>query len=235
VTFPRSVTGIGAGAFDYCNSIEKIYFTGDAPRMGEGVFDHCEATAWYHTGTAGWETLTPEALAGANGKITLLKEDHSYVNGFCVGCNRPDPALEEISATLRGNLTAFGEGAVQLKLTTVEETALAAALTTADSTYTLTAVPGDYVLAVSMDGCVTRIYPVFLSGEETQLDVKLCLRGDVNGDGWMNMGDVSKIYSHIKGTTRLTDEYQLKCADYTNDGSITVGDTAKVYLKIKAN
>ena len=61
------------------------------------------------------------------------------------------------------------------------------------------------------------------------------LQGDITGDGRVNMGDVAKIYAHIKGSAPLTEDYQLLCADFTGDGRINVGDTAKVYSKIKAN
>jgi hypothetical protein len=47
------------------------------------------------------------------------------------------------------------------------------------------------------------------------------------------VGDTAKVYSHVKQTALLTDEYALACADVSGDGRINVGDTAKIYFHVK--
>jgi hypothetical protein len=79
---------------------------------------------------------------------------------------------------------------------------------------------------------VTRTYTVTVGGSVTQ-DAKICLLGDVTGDGRVNVGDTAKVYSHVKQTALLTDEYALACADVSGDGRINVGDTAKIYSHVK--
>jgi hypothetical protein len=68
--------------------------------------------------------------------------------------------------------------------------------------------------------------------EDLAQDVKIHLIGDIDGNGKVNVGDVSKLNSHLKGTNKLTDEYQINCAN-VNGGSLNMGDTAALYGHIK--
>ena len=63
-------------------------------------------------------------------------------------------------------------------------------------------------------------------------EVLLVVKGDVSGDGRVNMGDVSKLYAHIKGTNMLTG-VTLFTADISDDGRINMGDVSKLYAHIK--
>jgi hypothetical protein len=65
------------------------------------------------------------------------------------------------------------------------------------------------------------------------LDLKIHLKGDIDGNGKINVGDTTKVYSHVKKTALITDEYMLLCADVSGDGRINVGDTTKVYAHVK--
>lgn len=91
---------------------------------------------------------------------------------------------------------------------------------------------GEYIFKVSKVGHVPREYALSVN-DVISLELKICPLGDVTGDGQVNIGDVAKIYAHVKQPNLLTDEYQLKCADITGDGRINIGDTAKVYAKVK--
>ncbi len=56
VTIPGSVTNIGNWAFAPCTNLATIYFQGNAPSMGTGVFNYAAAnvTVFYLEGTTGW-------------------------------------------------------------------------------------------------------------------------------------------------------------------------------------
>ena len=56
VTIPNSVTNIAHEAFGWCTSMTAIYFRGNAPSLGDGVFDQDQATIYYLPGTTGWGT-----------------------------------------------------------------------------------------------------------------------------------------------------------------------------------
>jgi hypothetical protein len=58
------------------------------------------------------------------------------------------------------------------------------------------------------------------------------LPGDINGNGTVNMGDVAKLYAHIRATASLN-EAELAQADINGDGSINIGDTSKLYRTIR--
>ncbi|SFC79259.1 leucine-rich repeat protein [Ruminococcus albus] len=56
--------------------------------------------------------------------------------------------------------------------------------------------------------------------------------GDVNGDGVINVADISKVAAHVKGKKLLTEEQQ-KRADVNGDGKITVTDITKIAAHVK--
>lgn len=92
---------------------------------------------------------------------------------------------------------------------------------------------GVYTLTASKYQHAPREYQVTVSGGAVTQDVKLCLKGDVTGDGKINVGDTSKTYSHVRKTNLLTDDYAISCADLTGDGRLNVGDTSKIYSAVR--
>ena len=86
---------------------------------------------------------------------------------------------------------------------------------------------------VSKANHVTRTYAVTVGHSDLIQDVKLHLKGDVDGSGSVNMGDFSFIYAHVRRTKPITDDYMLLCADATEDGNINMGDFSKVYAHVK--
>ncbi len=90
---------------------------------------------------------------------------------------------------------------------------------------------GTYTIKVSKPGHVSREYQVSTE-EPLELDLKLCLIGDVTGDGRISVGDVARVYAHVKGNA-ITDAYALKCAEVSEDGKLTIGDTAKIYAHMR--
>ena len=83
---------------------------------------------------------------------------------------------------------------------------------------------------------VTFTLTISIYGELDSLDVDCVaiLAGDMNGDGRRNMGDVAKLYAHIRGSQPLGQE-ALGNADFTGDGKINMGDTAGLYAHIRRN
>ena len=161
--------------------------------------------------------LTFTLTENADGSLTL-----SYTTA------QPDPTV-----TVSGSVNTGAAG-----ITTIELMADGAvvASTKADGktgTYTISNVPaGSYTLKVSKANHVTREYPLSVSTAAVTQDVKIHLIGDVNGDGRVNTGDVSKIYAHAKKTT-LMDGYEFLCADINGDGRVNTGDTSKAYAHAK--
>ncbi|MCK9316015.1 MAG: leucine-rich repeat domain-containing protein [Verrucomicrobia bacterium] len=57
VNLPEDVNYIGYDAFNGCNNLESAYFKGDAPELGEEVFDS-DPILYYSAGASGWTTPT---------------------------------------------------------------------------------------------------------------------------------------------------------------------------------
>ena len=91
---------------------------------------------------------------------------------------------------------------------------------------------GTYVLQVQKEGHVTREYDVTVVALSVTRDVTICPRGDVAGDGKVNIMDVVKLYAHVKGTP-ITDAYALACGDVTGDNKANIMDVVKVYAYVK--
>ena len=68
---------------------------------------------------------------------------------------------------------------------------------------------------------------------ENELNLTLCRPGDVVGIGVLNIGDVSRIYSHIRRTSPMTG-YTLACADVNANGTVNMGDIAALYAQIRS-
>ena len=91
---------------------------------------------------------------------------------------------------------------------------------------------GTYEFTASKKNHVTRTYIVTVGNSVLVQDAKICLIGDVTGDGKVNIADTSKVYAHVKGTGELTG-YAFACGDVDGNGKINVADTSKVYSHVK--
>ncbi len=143
------------------------------------------------------------------------------------GVMAPDAGVSVSGTIISGKNTT---GTITVELTNDANTYTA---TTEDGSYTIEGVAaGSYTMTVSKYGHVTRSYSVTVGSEAVKQDVQICLIGDANGDGQISVGDVAKVYAHIKGN-ELTDAYALECAEVSGDGKLTIGDTAKIYAHMK--
>ena len=93
--------------------------------------------------------------------------------------------------------------------------------------------PGVYTIRVSKKDHVTREYSVAVIKAETQLDLKICLLGDVNGKGTIDVIDYAAVLKHVKKTQRVEDEYAFACGDIDGNGVLNVLDYTKILRHIK--
>ena len=92
--------------------------------------------------------------------------------------------------------------------------------------------PGTYTMKVMKNNHVTREYTVTVGAENVTQDVKIHLKGDINGDGKVNTFDIVKMNLHAKKKTELTG-YELLCGDITGDGKVNTFDIVKANLHAK--
>ena len=141
--------------------------------------------------------------------------------------------------TVSGMVTSFGEESeqttVQLFPSGSDTPAFSVMLTGTHAMYSFEGVaPGTYTMKVMKQNHVTREYTVTVGAENVTQDVKIHLKGDINGDGKVNTSDVGKANSHAKGTSTLTG-YDFACADVNGDGRVNTSDVGKMNAHIKGS
>ena len=93
--------------------------------------------------------------------------------------------------------------------------------------------PGTYTMKVMKQNHVTREYTVTVGSSNVVQDVKIHLKGDINGDGKVTTIDFVRVNSHARGVTLLSG-YELKCADVVGtDGKITTADAIRINAHAK--
>ena len=146
--------------------------------------------------------LTPISEAGAG----------VAVSGKLTSYNPNNPATVEL----------LQNGAVKYTATIAKTTA----------SYSIAGVlPGTYTMKVMKQNHVTREYTVIVGTNPVVQDVKICLLGDVTGDGKVNAKDHSRLYAHVNKTNLLTG-YELLCADVTGDGKVNAKDHSRLYAHV---
>ena len=101
--------------------------------------------------------------------------------------------------------------------------------------FSFAAVPnGSYKLAIFKPGkYVPKIVTVTVDSADADLgEINLWLKGDVTGDGKVNIGDVRRLSAHVMGTNPLTDPDAIIVADVTEDGKVNIGDVRRLSAHI---
>ena len=159
--------------------------------------------------------------------------DEDYFCDICFEIVLPAELFTTVSGSVASGLDALEP--VYVDIYDEEGTLINfAILTGKEAAYELLIFPQtSYTVSVSKEGHVSRTYTLDVAEDSATLELQICPVGDTSGDGKLNMGDISRIYSHIRSTKLLTDDYALDCADVTGDGKLNVGDTAELYSRIR--
>ncbi len=173
----------------------------------------------------------------SDGKMTDMKS--KYKDGYIVFTtdhfsiymlSEPKPAGVNVS----GVITSYVDDSdVTIKLTGTDNNFTAEVKVKAD--YSIEAVPaGEYTLTVSKANHVTREYTVTVADTNVTQDVKLCPKGDVNGDGETDIMDCSLAQRYIRELTDL-DPYQIACGDVSGegDGELDIQDVSRILRHIR--
>lgn len=86
---------------------------------------------------------------------------------------------------------------------------------------------GDYTLRLSKDNHITREYALHVSDSNVELDVQLCMLGDVSGDNKVNIKDWSMMIDYINEINPI-EQYQWLCADVNKDGKVNMKDWSRL-------
>ena len=158
---------------------------------------------------------------------TIIAPGHDYWEGVCNFCGD-----RLVLSNLSGNVLADGSPQELIQITLSGEKTYTA--TTVDGTFAMADIlPGTYTLTVEKADCVPFATELTLEPGDAVLELKLCIPGDVTADHRLNIGDVGKLYGHVRGSNKLQDAYALLCADYTQDGTVNIGDVGKLYNLVR--
>lgn len=164
-------------------------------------------------------------------------EDSDGADGY-IGDGAPVTVSTKtpLGVTVSGTVTSYNNTAdvVTVELWKDDVTAAVYTTTTSDTAaYKFDSVEaGSYTMKVSKNNHVTREYEITVGNEAVIQDVKIHLRGDINGDGLISSGDNTLMMRHIRRTSLLTG-YQYQCADINGDGAIASGDNTLMMRHIR--
>lgn len=185
--------------------------------------------------------VTSDATCTENGVLTytclkcddqhtfvIAAKGHEYKNGVCIRCS------QKPSGSLTGSLAAGGKTGEQVLIILSQDGEEMYRTEATSDRYALTGIlPGTYTMMVTKAGCVPVVTELTISDGEAVCDIQICAFGDVNGDYRLNIGDISKLYAHVRGSNKLPEGYAQSCADYNDDGTINIGDTVRLYSSLR--
>ena len=173
--------------------------------------------------------VTFQAKAAGNTAISL-HEDSVGADGYTGDISGGTVTVEAAAVTgvtVSGTVKSYGSETENVTVTLTPEngTPMTTVVTGNSAAYKFENVPaGTYTLKVEKANHVAREYKVAVSGDAVQQDAKVCLRGDVNMDGAVDIGDHQTLFEHLQGINLITDEYQLKTANVNQDNAVDIGD-----------
>ena len=144
---------------------------------------------------------------------------------------------EPTGVTVSGTATSFNSDTddvtIQLIASGASEAAYEAVIQGNTASYSIAGVaPGTYTMKVMKKNHVEREYTVTVGSSNVVQDVKIHLKGDINGDGKVNTSDVNRANLHAKGKNILTG-YEFACADVNGDGKVNTSDVNRLNLHSK--
>ncbi len=130
--------------------------------------------------------------------------------------------------TVFGTATSFNsdtdEVIIQLTESGAAEASYEAVVKGNTASYSIADVPaGTYTMKVMKKNHVAREYTVTVGSSNVVQDVKIHLKGDIDGNGTITTKDRTFINRHLEETKLLTD-YQFLCGDIDGNGTITTKD-----------
>ena len=136
-----------------------------------------------------------------------------------------------------GTITSYGSDSESVTVQLIEaghtEPAYEAIVTGNSVDYSFETVPaGTYTLKVMKKNHVTREYSVTVADTAVAQDAKIHLRGDINGDGVVNVIDKKMVYNHINDSSKMLSGYIYNVGDVNGDGLVNVIDKKMIYNHI---
>ena len=135
--------------------------------------------------------------------------------------------------TVSGTATSFGSNTDDVTIQLIKSGASEASYETVVkgkiASYSIEDVaPGTYTMKVMKQNHIAREYTVTVSTENVTQDVKLCLKGDANGSGTVDIEDAMLVFYHVAKKSYLGGEGLAAC-DTNADGTVDIEDAMTVF------
>jgi len=204
------------------------------------IITHTHSLEYVYDDHGHWQVCTDEECPGEYAtehqahSFNLITDDSGRECYLCSVCNCFAP---KDLAILSGQITSFGDanGDITLQLIPGGMTEPAYETSVKGNTvdYSFAGVSaGTYTMKVSKNNHVTREYELTVGTDNVTQDVKIHLKGDINGDGKVNTTDVGRANAHAK-KTNLLEGYALACADVSGDGKVNTTDVGRMNAHAK--
>ena len=254
ITFPDSLKCIEHGAFEN-TSINSVIIRKNVATIGQFAFNNCsKLTDIFYRGTqAQWESL----MSGEDNKVpsrTILHLNSRCCPGYSTKTVDPIPATCTTSGSMNDTVCAtcgvlVSKGTVILatghtevvdaaKAPTCTETGLTGGKHCSVCNTVLVAqevVPAkghiwdDGVVSIPATGHKTGTLTFTCTAcHATRTEEIPAIKGDVNGDGTVDILDVDQVYRHLTGQITLS-SVELAVADVNRDGTLDVYDLQLLY------
>ncbi|EGC04205.1 S8 family serine peptidase [Ruminococcus albus] len=174
----------------------------------------------------GWEMLLPE---GEWKPIDSKTKADAWCNNALIRYY----AVSGGNKSTSNNMRVKVEDAYRMDMEVCvdDELNYSAAVTAQHHTFHLGYAEKEFRIELTSEGYIPRTI-TFKPDDELTTDLYLCKKGDVNGDGVINVTDVSKAAAHIKAVKKIG-SYEQKVADVNGNGSLNVTDISMLAAKVK--
>ena len=179
--------------------------------------------------------VSEDTVITVNGGSTVFKsyttEDKRY--NFSYYVSTPAPTGVMVSGTASSFNSDTDDVIIQLIEVGTSEAAYETVVHGNTAEYSIAGVAsGTYTMKVMKKNHATREYTVTVDADNVTQDVKIHLKGDIDGDGVVKMSDIAKINAHIK-ETKLLEGYAFACADVDGNGQVKMTDITRVNAHVK--
>ncbi len=244
IYIPEGVTSIGAGAFEFCESLTEISLPDSLTFIGGFAFSGCESLK---------EITIPDGITSIGNctfywcynlrKVSLPDSITSIGRGAFSLCR-----LAEI--TLPNGITTIGElafeGCFYLSEITIPEKVISIGdeafygCHSLKSVYFYGDVPESWGNKIFSGDSESELILYYIAGKErwttpqwtapdgSVYKTATFTNGDVSGDGKIDLDDVVMLLRHISNTVEIKDSKALVASDVTADGVLNMDDVVKL-------
>ncbi len=227
-TTPTVVVGNGTATINFSATASGSPITSYQVKLNGSVVATLGAseTSYTFTGLTNNTTYRATVVAtNAVGSTESSAVSFTPIDGSTASGSVTGTATSYINDTDVVTIELYADGAATASYTTT--------VTGKSATYTITGVAaGLYTMKVSKTNHITRDYVVTVGGSAVTQSVKIHPKGDIDGNGTVNIMDVNTANLTAKGKRTLND-YQFKCANIDNNTSINIMDVNRINLHSK--